>query len=358
LPEDLIDRIYEAAALPELWPQVFQDISRRHGFVGGAMFSANPQFQRRVSSPDIVEALDAFFAGGWHERNSRAPRTAAKNYPGFVRDEDILTDEEIATDPMYVELLRPHGLGYGAGSVVNCPSGDHVVLTFERAGALGSTPVAVLTELDKLRPHLARAAVFSARLDLERSRAHVDALASVGLPAAVLAPNGRALAANRAMEMLAEQVAIGAWDAVSLKDKTADRLLQDALSRPATASQGRSFPVKARGSTAPAVMHLLPVRRGARDVFSLASWLLVATPLARRNAPDAAILAGLFDFSPAEARVARDLIAGRTVTEIAEGAGLAESTVRNQLRGVFAKTGAARQAELVGLCGGIGLWGD
>jgi DNA-binding CsgD family transcriptional regulator len=353
---DIVDRIYEAAALPELWPRLFHDISKAHGFVGGAMFSANPKFQRGVASPDIEEALAAFFAGGWQERNSRAPRTAAKNYPGFVRDEDILTEEEIATDPMYVELLRPFGLGYGAGSVVNCPSGDQVVFTFERAGALGSTPVEVLAELDRLRPHLARASVFSARLDLERSRAQVEALAELGLPAAVLGPGGRALAANDLFEAFQGQASIGAWNAVTLKDPAAHRLFLEALEGPiGEAAFGRSMAVRATGEARPAVLHLLPVRRLARDVFSQAAWLLVATPLGRRAAPEAAILAGLFDLTPAEARVAHGLVRGDTLSEIAAAHDLADSTVRNQLRAVFAKTGASRQAELVALCGGLGL---
>lgn len=76
-----------------------------------------------------------------------------------------------------------------------------------------------------------------------------------------------------------------------------------------------------------------------------------------RRAPSAAILGGLFDLSPAEARVARGLIEGRTVNKVADGYGLNESTVRNQLRLIFAKTGASRQSELVLLCGGVGASG-
>lgn len=356
MTSDIVDKIYEAAALPELWSEVFQELSNQHGFIGAGMFSANPQFQRGVSSPGIAAALQAFFSGGWQLRNCRAARTAALNYPGFVRDQDILTDEEIATDPMYVDFLRPHGLGYGAGSVVNCPSGDQIVFNFERADAHGPTPAEVLTELDKIRPHLARAGVFSARLDLERSQAQVSALAGLGLPAAVLTPNGRALAMNKLFERLTDQVDVGAWNAVTLNDAAADKLLAEAVARPVgVTAAGRSIPVKAAGEAPPTVVHLLPVRRSARDVFSRAAWLVVATPLGTGAAPDATILAGLFDLTPAEARVARGLIEGLSVAEIAVRHGLAESTVRNQLRVVFAKTGASRQSELVLMCSGVGV---
>lgn len=358
MSDTIVDRIYEAAALPELWGEVFDALSSRHGFVGAGMFSSNTQFQRSISSQSIAGAYEQFFAEGWHLRNCRAPRAAQRNHPGFLRDVDILTEEEIATDPMYVEFLRPIGLGYSAGTLVDAPSGDKIVFSFEREAGLGPSSMEVLDELDALRPHLARAAVFSARLDLERSQAQVAALEALGLPAAVLGPDGRALAINAPFEALTAQVRIGAFDAIALSDAAADAVLREALGRPVSLSAaGCSIPLKAVHEAPPAVLHVLPVRRAARDVFSRAAWLLVATPLGKSAAPDVAILAGLFDLTPAEARVARGLIEGASVSEIASRHALAESTIRNQLRGVFSKTGASRQSELVLMCGGIGLPG-
>ncbi|QZO00442.1 hypothetical protein [Chenggangzhangella methanolivorans] len=109
---DIVERIYEAAALPELWPDLFQDLSNRYEFVGAACSASMRSFQRGISSPGIADVLERFLTGGWQDRNCRAPRTAKLNYEGFVRDQDILTDEEIENEPMYAELLRPAGLGY------------------------------------------------------------------------------------------------------------------------------------------------------------------------------------------------------------------------------------------------------
>lgn len=358
MTENIVERIYEAAAVPELWPGLFHDISLRHGFVGGGMFSNNPQFDRGVVSEPVAEVFDRFIKDGWRDRNCRAPRVAALRHEGFVRDQDILTDGEIATEPMYVQLLRPHGLGYGAGSVVNAPGDDVVVFTFERAEKLGPTPVEVVRELDLLRPHLARAAVFAGRLDLERSRAQVQALAALGLPAAALSVTGAALAANAEFEALGEQIEIGARDLIRLTYEAGDRLLKETLDRPRDrhgAPAGRSMPLPASGDARAGVLHLLPIRRAALDIFSPAAWLAVVTQVGRSAAPSATILSGLFDLTPAEARVARQLIEGRSVAEIAETASLSDSTIRNQLRAVFLKTGVSRQSELVRMCGGLGL---
>jgi DNA-binding CsgD family transcriptional regulator len=352
LQVDLVDRIYEAAVVPELWAELLHDISVEHEFVGGVMFTLSAQDRRAVGSKGVEEVFEVFLRDGWASRSSRAERTVEKNHPGFVRDQDLFTEEEIERDPMYRELLEPFGLGWVAGSVINCPNGDHVALSFERAKALGPTPLGTLATFDGFRPHLARAAMVSARLDRERSLAKVSALSAIGLPAAVLTADGRALAVNEELAALAPQLTIGARDVVRFGDAGATALLAETLAMKRDAAVGRSFPVKGARGAAPAVIHVLPVRRAAQDVFSMATWLLAATPLGRQAPPDATILAGLFDLTPAEARIARELVAGRTLTEIATAHGVADSTVRNQLRAVFHKTGATRQAELVLMCGG------
>jgi DNA-binding CsgD family transcriptional regulator len=97
------------------------------------------------------------------------------------------------------------------------------------------------------------------------------------------------------------------------------------------------------------VAHLFPLRGAALDVFSGATWLLFMTPLDRKAGLPADILQALFDLSPAEARVTRLLMEGKSVSLIAREAGVGENTVRAHLKSVFAKTGVNRQAELVRL---------
>ncbi|MDX3906950.1 MAG: helix-turn-helix transcriptional regulator [Pigmentiphaga sp.] len=60
-------------------------------------------------------------------------------------------------------------------------------------------------------------------------------------------------------------------------------------------------------------------------------------------------LAQLFQFSPAEARLASGLQQGMSLADYARSQGVAISTVRTQLRSLFMKTGTDRQGELVSL---------
>ena len=62
---------------------------------------------------------------------------------------------------------------------------------------------------------------------------------------------------------------------------------------------------------------------------------------------DAEALASSFALTPAEARIAAQLMLGLTAKSIAQQLGIAVSTVRSHTQDLFYKTGAHRQADLV-----------
>ncbi len=65
--------------------------------------------------------------------------------------------------------------------------------------------------------------------------------------------------------------------------------------------------------------------------------------------PNVNILQDVFSLTKAEARLAGRLACGETIEDIAEEHGVSISTARVQLKSIFTKTGASRQAELVSL---------
>ena len=77
------------------------------------------------------------------------------------------------------------------------------------------------------------------------------------------------------------------------------------------------------------------------------------TPVTRPQAPPVELVQSLFDLTPAEARVARDLATGRSPEDIASDGGVSLNTVRSQVRGVLEKTGCHRQLDVVALLAGI-----
>ena len=66
-------------------------------------------------------------------------------------------------------------------------------------------------------------------------------------------------------------------------------------------------------------------------------------------------VAQAFRLTPAEARVLRPILSGKTVPEVAAELGIAPSTARTHLNNIFARTGTSRQSELMKLAAQIAL---
>ncbi len=180
----------------------------------------------------------------------------------------------------------------------------------------------------------------AARLGLEQARAMANALAGAGFPAAVLASGHRVLAANALMEDLAARIAIGARDRLVVADPRANRLFQRELERAALGIQPvvRSIPVPANAAGAPAlVLHLVPIKRAAHDLFQSGELILIVTPVASGGGPSTEVIKGLFDLTAAEARVARRLLEGAAAAEIAAEAGTSLNTIRFHIKSLLAK---------------------
>jgi len=106
------------------------------------------------------------------------------------------------------------------------------------------------------------------------------------------------------------------------------------------------------------ILHLIPIKRAANDIFSGITAILVVTPVVPAEVPTADVLQGLFDLTPAEARVARAIARSQTIEAIAKAFDVSEGTVRNQLKAIFAKTGVARQVDLALLLSGASASGQ
>jgi DNA-binding CsgD family transcriptional regulator len=241
-------------------------------------------------------------------------------------------------------------------TAIMIPTGERVSFVLSRPMEEGPFERASANRLDELRPHLARSVLISARLQLERARVAGQALAAMGVPALVFNESGKVLFANASIEAMTGHVQWRAFDAVSLKDVAADRLLRDAIAainREPAASGVRSFPVRNPETEAPMVAHVIPIRLSARDIFLRCAAVLALTPVTTPQAPPVELVQSLFDLTPAEARVARSLAVGRTVKDIASDGGVSPATVRTHVRGVLEKTGCSRQADVVALLAGI-----
>lgn len=353
-----IDRIYEAAFVPELWPDVLGQLALRAGAHSGAILIVDPRLPPLFSAtPNVIETLADFSRGPvWYD-NAPAHRLRRMRYPGFLERADFFTEDERNGSNPYDDNMIKIGADWQVGSVVDMPHGEFVLFTFERQRGLPDFDKRDLALLDGFRPHLARASLLAWRLRLERASAGVAALEAIGVPAAVVSERGVVIASNAMFEALTDVLRPAAFGRLAARDRSADQLLQAALpgQQGLPVPEVRSIPMRLADSDRAIVTHVIPLQRSASDIFDQGAAMIAVTGYsADGNVPTEPLLRGLFDLSVAEARIAAGLAAGLTLAEVARQRGIGMATARTHLAQVLRKTGTRQQGQLIALLKGFG----
>lgn len=352
---DLVDRIYECSVVPELWPDVLDDIAALTDARGGLLFSARRTLHWTASEA-VRDVFDEYVRDGWFQHCHRRVCLMSQAQPIFIVEHDNWTSEQLDNMPIYRDFFRPRGLGWSAGTGLQIPTGDNIVISMERDFDRGPVRPEHVALLNSLRPHLARSAFVSARLQLKRAEGASDVMAQLRLPAVLIDDRGVVIEANEMVDALGI-VTGSAGNRVALTDSQANGMLAQLLAAVATVpdAPANSFPVRDSSGRASVVAHLVPIRRSAHDIFGLGHALLLFTPVSSERVPSVDLLKSLFDLTPSEARVASALAIGQTPEDIATEGGVAISTVRSQLRKVLEKTGCTRQADVAALLARIAI---
>ncbi|MBK1868619.1 helix-turn-helix transcriptional regulator [Aestuariivirga sp. YIM B02566] len=346
---ELIDATYEAAFIPEKWPAILAGIADAAGSKCGAIvLFADGLPVRGTTIPALQDLMEEFLSNERMRRSAHSSHVSALQSAKFIDLDNSMAPEEIRNDPLRIRL-RAHGLGASARTIIPMPSGESVHFSFQRGLEDGGYGPEHFALLGRLRPDMARAGLAAARLGIERARGAVDTMAVMGLPAAVLTTNGHVRITNSLFDREKVSFVPTAFGRVALANPESNRLLQLALQASSGTRVPRSIPLQNTG-TPPMVMHVLPLKRDAHDLFSGGDLLIVATTISASTlVPSPTILTGLFDLTPAEVSLAAALAKGLSLKAAAAEAGLQFSTVRTYLNRVFRKTGTNQQSQLVAL---------
>jgi DNA-binding CsgD family transcriptional regulator len=348
---ELLDSIYEAAFVPEVWSSALQGLADASGSVGSAMFVFNGTgLGRGVTLDNLSDLLIEFLSVDTLRFSASVVRMCEARPNSFVEVDAYLTADEIRNDPIRVRL-RERGMGAHVCTAIPMPSGEIVIYVLQRPLDGAGYSDDAIERLNSLRPHLARAGLMAARLGLERARNTVATMETLGLAAAVCMGN-RVLASNSLLLSQPDTFQIGRADRLSLTDLPANTLLQQVLqsANSNSAADTRSFPLQATETRGPGVLHAIPIRSSARDLFSGGDTVLVFTPVSATEViPAPTVLSGLFDLSPSEARLAVTLAAGTPLKIAAANNNIKFSTARAYLEQIFRKTGTNKQTQLVAL---------
>ena len=343
----LLDEIYEAAALPELWPRALDKMGQAFGARGGLLFGGLAPVFEWTGGGEVAEMFPEFIASGWMAHNDRPERILKARHMGFMAE--FHTPEEMASLPMYTEYLTPRGLHAPVATYAPGICGTDFVLSIEGFASVEAAKAAIPV-LDEMRPHLCRAAAISARLGLEKAKATVAVLESLGAPAAVLGRGRRLLAANTLFGRELGRRILDRREGLDLVDGRLAPRLRDTLER-ITGGQavGASLGLRSADELAAAVLHITPLTGQARDMFSGSMALLTVASGRSQLSLGGGVLEALFDLTPAEARLVQDLAEGKTIEKASTDRGVSSATSRAHLKRTFEKMGIRRQVELVAL---------
>ncbi len=351
-----VERFYETAALGDGWPSLLEDMSQYLGVAGITFISLDGNGSTNLCSPGIADKNARYFQEGWHLKNDRIDTLLSLEHLGFIRDIDVHTPEELAQIPVVRDFFRPIGHGWGGACATQIPGGEILVFSIEQFFDRGPLSDAVMAELERMRPHINRAALLTAKIRHQRAAATVEAFDIIDTPAALVRTNGTVLAANATFARLEGQISIGASNRMRVGSAVTATQLENALRHPFASRAVRpplSIAVPARGEHVPLVLHIMPTRGEARQIFGDETALLLVTRLVGKPVPPTGLLRALFDLTPAEARVASAMLEGRSSREMAGDFAIGSETVKTQVNAVLQKSGFRRRIDFVRFVSGI-----
>jgi DNA-binding CsgD family transcriptional regulator len=175
-----------------------------------------------------------------------------------------------------------------------------------------------------------------------------DFLALLPFGVILSTPDGRVVHANQlARHLLArhQPLGVGTDGRLTASEPPASRRLRDAIRAVASGATPRAVwrAGLTQGPLQPVVVRPQP---GTGDGGEPLAVIFVADP---RSLPRESTLQELHGLTPAEARVALEMLQGHAIAQAARRLGTSPNTVKTQLQRVFEKLQVSRQTELVRL---------
>ncbi len=300
----------------------------------------------------------------YHRIDPRANLLLKLNPGEWANCWEIFDDAFVASDPFYQEFLIPYGGRYASGTKLLQEGPVSVILGIHRGYGSAKLTQSEIEVCQRLARHLA-AALKQHHVYLQRQQANglgAELLSKINTPVALIDEERRLLSVNPAARQFFEgsTTLVESDGRLYCRRKESDNALFIALRDLQLTSSGAAPPittdkiflqVRSAANDEPVGLCLYALRPEATlHAFGERSlaMLMIYDPHQKLRL-DPFIVAACFDLSPGEARVAVALAEGMSAEEIAKKHRVSMSTVRTQLKAVFAKTGVSRQAELVSI---------
>ena len=348
------DGLYDAATLPEAWPDALQKFAAATNSAGCSFRPILPEAGRLARQPsrELGGFLEDFASGGWHLADPRLINGLPLVEAGrqVVLEHDITSEEERRRSPFYQTLLRKHDLPWWS-CVAFAVDGRLWCLSILRTSAQGPFTRIDGSDLAGIALQLRSVVALAGRLSLACARGSVDALERIGRAAMALDERGQCIVMNTIAEDALTVDLMLVRNRLRAADPKSDSRLQDLLGR-ATSPKHFGGTIQepvfvARRQRPPYMVEAFPATAPMRDIFRRICALVVVSDLdARPRAPETLLFRSAFGLTVAEARLASKLAAGEELRAASDTLGMSYNTARVHLRAIFGKVRVNRQSEL------------
>ena len=358
---DVVGAIYDCALDPERWHATLLLVSELMASPYGGLAIHDYAHDRTGRLFDY--GYDDTFMTSYFEKFERMNPVigALRSLPvGDVATTMMLIDErEFTGSQFFHECLKPSHLYDGIFAVTLRSAARIAILFGNRRDDQPCYGEAEVRLFRLLVPHVCRALAISDALDLRtlQSEALAATLDTLTVGVFLLDRAGRIVHMNRAAE---QQIKGNALGIVNHRLAPADPGAQKQMAR-ALATATEAGIVDTLGGHAIAlpdrdapgyVANVLPIDRGERRAvlapFAAATAVFVQDPAVAPPLPGEAF-AKLHGLTAGELRFLLALAPGLTIRQAADVVGITEATAKSHLQSIFAKTGTARQTELLRL---------
>jgi DNA-binding CsgD family transcriptional regulator len=358
-----IGDIYDAALSPDgaavLSSSLLDCVSASSGSLTLVQPSSGRVLRVIGRSENIDDASVARYDENFYNRNPWAIRLAHREPPLAVRGSELIPEASLLRTEFYTDWCRPMGICHLIGTLHVARDDLLVAGAAYRSRAEPDFSAAERDRLAAVAGHVARALQLADRLGLHEQAGafSLSVLDAITIGVILIDARFRLVLANAAAERVLSDgrwltTAGGRLRAIRASEAMAfDHLMHDAV-------ENR----EGRGRAGGGICRLLSRDGGVLPVFAAP----VRLPLTgNRLAPAAAAivfsdpdspprenaeaLAAAFGLTPREGALLEALVAGLSLAEYAERAGVSINTVRTQLASIFGKTGHMRQSTLVAM---------
>ncbi len=369
--EQLLESIYEGALQDRPW-QDFLPLLRKvmdaqvvslvlrppatgdKGVILNCRRSEDDEVSEQLADPDDWEAV--------HYREQFFAMDPFVNLPPgqVVTMHELVPDEELVESEYYLDYLKPIGLFHILGVDTVEPDGMQARLRIARRRDEDAFEDAHKYYCEAFLSHLRRSIQIHARINrIESERdLYAGAVDQLAVATLILDERGRVLKYNSvAASLLETQEGLQLVDdKLTASERSVNTALQQLLDsaiaaqRAGTTGMARALRIPRLSGKAELgmVVRPVPASEWAEGQSSPCIAVFVSDPEQQESASQQ-LLAELFELTPAETNLAVKLARGLSLAQVSEEQNISQHTARAQLKSIFAKTGATRQAELVRL---------